>query len=154
MLSSRRISQFCGAWPIVNNFLYVCHFLIDFFFFPFERSWRKQHICKTKAAGSDSGSGLRKQHNVDQYARLYQSFKRKCGSILVQPSQARPQGRSEADHSLFAIKENPCNLYKKFRREKGLKISCKAPGKYLHVADKVLHSVTLATLWIFTMLHP
>lgn len=35
---------------------------------------------------------------------------------------------------------------KKFCREKGLKISRKAPGKYLHVADKVLHSVTLATL--------
>lgn len=115
-----------------------------FFFFPFEGSRRggNSTFVKPKLLAS----GLRKQHNVDQNGCLYQSFKRKCGSILVQPSQERHQGRSEADHSLFAIKENPCNLYKKLCREKGLKISRKAPGKYLHVTDKVLHSVRLATL--------
>lgn len=37
-------------------------------------------------------------------------------------------------------------IYIKNSAGKGLKISRKAPGKYLHVADKVLHSVTLATL--------
>lgn len=52
---------------------------------------------------------------------------------------------SETDCSLFTIRENPCNLYSlQWKRAKNKPV--KAPGKYLRVADKVLDSVTLASL--------
>lgn len=58
------------------------------FLFFFTELVGKQHIYKTKAAGSDSGSGLERWNNLDEKACLCLGFERNSSSILVKPSQA------------------------------------------------------------------
>lgn len=153
MLSSRRISWFCGAWPIVNSFLYVCHF---FFFFPFEGSRRggNSTFVKPKLLARILEVVWGNNTMWTRTLVYIKVLKENVVPFWYNPRRNNDVRAGRRQIVVCSSRRTLVIYIKKLCREKGLKISRKAPGKYLHVTDKVLHSVRLATLWIFTMLHP